>query len=144
MNKKITSALVLIFALPIAAHALPPVRVLPISELIVVNNEWINSSPHHNSLWAKGLSMLPYAKNGDTFLVEKRGFNTPIYKGYLITYLDKGELVTHEVIEVKGGWVLPKGLNNSRPDNWISISRVRYIVMGVLRQGEWVVPLTPR
>lgn len=117
------------------ALALPPVEHVSMSELVRENGAWIRRGDQFEAKWCGYTgSMRPYIMGGETVLLEKRTWRTPIYVHDFVVF-DRGDepLAGHEVIDVRLGWLLIKGLNNAEPDGWFPASKVSHIVRRVLR-----------
>jgi phage repressor protein C with HTH and peptisase S24 domain len=127
--------IILLLFIVVNLSALPPVKILAYKELIKENNEWVAKGQNYTAIVGTGKSMLPYLKNGDTLLVQKRKFNTSIYLGDFTCFTTRdGKSGCHEVIEVRGNMLLLKGMNNDRADGWFAQHEIHWIVRKVLRQ----------
>lgn len=81
-------------------------------------------------------SMEPALGVGDLVFVKEAG---RIEKGSIVVFEDRGDLVTHRVIEVREGSVITKGDANNTQDDPVEMEDIKGTVIGSLRGAGRIV-----
>ena len=105
----------------------------PHTEMVITNKSKEVCVPSADDFGKiKGDSMIPMMFENNTFLIE-RYKGQEIKVGQIIRFNYFGQETVHQVIEIKEGKYLTKGIGNSREDfYWIEEDDILEIVLGTL------------
>lgn len=117
----------------VPSTARPPIACVPVNQVFERVVIW-NQTPAHLAALGAGPSMSPYLLSGDILLETKCSMRTALSIGMFAVYANRqGVTVCHEIVGMRPGYILTKGIGNQSSDGWVSRGRVLAVVLSVIR-----------